>query len=75
MTRKLTFKDRRMQMLALADDVRNIADDMTRHAAILSDAVRFLEGEAKAMERAEARFAQRAETQKATPQSRPSSTN
>ena len=75
MTRKHTFADRRMQMLAAVDDAGTIAHDLGRYATILAELVRFLNGEAESMKRAEERFAQRTETKKAAHESRPQSTN
>lgn len=71
MTRKPTFKDRRMKLIALVDDAENMAADLARHAVLLQEAARFLTSEAQAMERAEARFAQRSDTKKAAFESRP----
>lgn len=75
MTRKLTFSDRRMQMLAAVDDAMTIANDLGKYATILAELARFLNGEAESMKRAEERFAQRSETKKAALESRPQSTN
>jgi hypothetical protein len=71
MTRKPTFSDRRMQMLAAVDDAGTIANDLKTYATILTELARFLGNEAESMKRAEERFSQRAGTKKAADESRP----
>lgn len=75
MSQKPTFHDRRMHMAAAADDAEGIARDLAKFAAILAENARFLAREAEEMQRAEARFAERAERKKAAPEGRPLSSN
>jgi hypothetical protein len=71
MTRKFTFSDHRMQMLAAVDDASTIANDLGKYATILAELARFLNNEAASMKRAEERFSLRSETKKAAVESRP----
>lgn len=74
MSTKQSFSERRAQMSAAADDAEGIANDLKKLADILADNARFLAREAEAMARAEARYAERAESKKAAHQGRPLST-
>lgn len=67
----MSFAERRAEISAIADDAANIAHDLERFAKILGEHARFLNGEVEAMKRAEERFAKRADTKKAAPESRP----
>lgn len=74
MSTKPSFSERRLRMSAAADDAEGIARDLRNYADILAQSARFFELEAKAMERAEARYQERTEHKKAAPEGRPLST-
>ena len=73
--KSLTFQERREQLEAIASDAEVIGTDLSKFATIMLEHSRALGREAEQMKRAEQRFAERAKTQKASPeQTRPLTT-
>ena len=64
--KQLTFTDRRERLEALASDAEVIATDLAKYANALFESARVLGEETESMKRAEARFAERTKSKKAT---------
>ena len=70
-----TFQERREGLEAIASDAEVIGTDLAKFATVLLEHARALGTEAEKMKKAEQRFAERARTQKASPeQTRPLTT-
>ena len=67
-TKSPTFHERRAELEAIASDAEVIGTDLAKFATVLLEHARALGREAEQMKRAEQRFAERARTQKASPE-------